>query len=155
LKYAHPFPGSFPHHDAEHEQYCSSFFLGLTISISKEPNASKTIDLTPPAAEFATIVKEWNGRTPTMEIHIKYIKRYVGLQQCPPQCAVVSCLSFPSCSNELPDYVFPNGERPKPVVSAKRKRTAAGAAKQQTTPQDDKRPKTEPNASPTTPQKGK
>jgi len=97
---AHPLPGANAKPkkeggEASSEELCSCFFIGLSLNIQKE--GPKTIDLTPAVTDFTQVVKEWPAKTATMDLRVKYVKR-----------------------TELPEFLFPNGERPKPAKRKKR-----------------------------------
>jgi poly(A) polymerase Pap1 len=78
VKYASPCPNSFQHNIAEDSRtiYCSDFFLGLTINITKIPGAPpQPIDLTPAVTDFVQTIKEWPQKTPTSDIKVRYVKK--------------------------------------------------------------------------------
>jgi len=68
--------------------------MGLVLNLPK--TGPKTVDLTPAVSDFTQAVKEWTPRTNTMDLRVKYVSR-----------------------NELPEFVFEDGQRPK---APKRKR---------------------------------
>jgi len=68
--------------------------MGLVLNLPK--TGPKTVDLTPAISDFTQAVKEWTPRTNTMDLRVKYVSR-----------------------NELPEFVFEDGQRPK---APKRKR---------------------------------
>jgi poly(A) polymerase len=92
IEYVHPYPSSFLYPITENEAilHSSSFFLGLALNIQKNSTGPKTIDLTPAVVDFTQTIKEWSSKLPTMDIKVRYVKR-----------------------DNLPDYVFENGQRPK------------------------------------------
>lgn len=115
LQYAHPYPNFYPCNTVDKESgsvtlYCSCFFMGLTLNLpkTKEGSGPKTIDLTPAVADFTAAVKEWPGKTASMDVRVRYVSR-----------------------SELPDYVFEDGQRPKPPPKRKRTQASANSSDQQ------------------------
>lgn len=52
--------------------------MGLSLNFSAS-SGPKTVDLTPAVTDFTSAVKEWPGRSVTMEIKVKYLRRYLYL----------------------------------------------------------------------------
>ncbi|PRP78954.1 poly polymerase [Planoprotostelium fungivorum] len=122
IKYAHPCPNSFVCHITEKKvistenpeggeekyqteisRYCSTFFLGLELDLPE--GARPIIDLSPAVNEFSERVYNWNGKSESMEITVESVSRL-----------------------NLPDYVFPNGQKPVAKKRIVRKRVAPGLA---------------------------
>jgi len=80
------------------ESFVVFFFMGLSLNIQKN-NGPKTIDLTPAVTDFTQVVKDWPAKTATMDVRVRYVKR-----------------------TELPEFVFPNGEKPKVPKRRRRER---------------------------------
>jgi len=113
IQIAHPLPGGFSKPRPNNEgEFCSCFFIGLSLNIQK--NSKATIDLTPPVTDFTGVVKDWPMKTATMDVRVRYVKR-----------------------TDLPEFVFPEGEKPKPAKRERKKRekpqddTPEGKAKKQ------------------------
>jgi poly(A) polymerase len=79
LQHAHPHPKFFPCHVTDENKAivscCSCFFMGLILNLPA--TGPKTVDLTPAVSDFTAAVKEWAPKTPSMDIHVRYLNKLV------------------------------------------------------------------------------
>jgi poly(A) polymerase len=111
LQYIHPHMYQFDNHQRDTlnnavEVYNSSFFMGLAFkaqdAAANGQNQSRQVDLTTPVADFRRTILEWADRQPDMNIKILHLKR-----------------------QNLPDFVWDKGIKPKAKKGTKRKRNSA------------------------------
>eukprot|EP00029_Vermamoeba_vermiformis_P008840 TRINITY_DN4243_c0_g1_i1.p1 TRINITY_DN4243_c0_g1~~TRINITY_DN4243_c0_g1_i1.p1 ORF type:complete len:675 (+),score=133.96 TRINITY_DN4243_c0_g1_i1:164-2188(+) len=111
LQYIHPHMYQFDNHQRDTlndavEVYNSSFFMGLAFKTqdasANGQNQSRQVDLTTPVADFRRTILEWADRQPDMNIKILHLKR-----------------------QNLPDFVWDKGIKPKAKKGTKRKRNSA------------------------------
>ncbi|OHS99156.1 Poly(A) polymerase beta [Tritrichomonas foetus] len=90
IQYAVTFPYTFPTHEGGKE-FAGSFFIGMVFKKPSDPNQKLSIDVTTPTQSFLTFLMKQTNKTAPMLVEPSLIKR-----------------------QDVPLYVFPNGERPPP-----------------------------------------
>ena len=91
IQYAVTFPKCFDVTNKEGKTISGSFFIGMVFAKSPDPNVKISVDITPATQSFLTFLMKLKDKTTPMVVEPVLIKR-----------------------QDIPSYVFPNGEKPKP-----------------------------------------